>query len=219
MEYFIFDTETSGLPDMKNKQAHNPYEVIQLAGFRIDEDFNVLQVVNIYCNISHQISEGAYNVHGIDNKTLLKLSKGKTLEDYLSEPEYSWLVNPKDIVFLAYNVDFDKKMVNDSLTNNGYAPINFGREVNIVPKKGSTGVYNMCLCKASKVVFRYPRYKKLTEIVETKLPYNAERMSKYLARFCEIYKVEHNNDNFHDALYDSLALLLLFNHYKKFFRR
>lgn len=219
MLYFIFDTETSGLPDMNDRLKENPYEVIQLSGFLVTEDFKIKQVVNLYCNISKPISPGAVAVHGIDNKKLLKLSKGLTLEDHLVNPKYSWLTNPKDIAFIAYNVDFDKRMVNDSLKNNGYKGIDFGREVNILPKRGSKGVYNMCLCKASKAAFGYRRLRKLIDVVSEKLPYSETQINKGLDRICKGFGVSREQASYHDALFDSQALLLLLWKYIMYFRK
>lgn len=219
MLYFVFDTETTGLPDMKDRTKKNPYEVIQLSGFLLTEDFKVKQIVNLYCNVSSPISEGAYKVHGIDNKKLAKLSKGLTIEDHLANPKYSWLANPKDIAFIAYNIDFDKRMINDSLENNGYKGINFGREVNILPKVGSTGVYNMCLCKASKSAFGYRRYRKLVDVVSEKLPYTEEKINRGLNKLCDIFNVSREQNSFHDALFDSQALLLLLWKYIGYFRK
>lgn len=210
MEYFIFDTETTG--------TGNKDEVIQFAGIRLNKELKIMGMVNWYCAVPKAIPPDATAVHGITDEMLARLSDGNFLEDYLNRPENSWLTNATDLTFIAYNSRFDKRMVTNSLVNNGYKRLNFGRTCRVVPNGESKGVYNVCLMEASTSVFNY-QYgnKKLSEVVASQTKYTEKELEIMLNDLCTKFKIRRPMQNYHDALYDSLALTVLFYSNRMYF--
>lgn len=206
MNYFIFDTETTGLTDKD--------EVIQLAGFLIDDQFRFKQFVHFYCNTNVFIHKDAQNAHGIDNKMLYHLSKGRTLEDHLED--YDFLRNPKDIVFMGYNVKFDIGKVNGTLMNNGVMPIDFGRNVQAFPATSNGTNYNLCVMQTLTKMFGYKGWKKLQELVRLKLDkYSIKDLETKFDGFmkmcgCSDYFVK----RYHNAAFDSFVTMLLVAEYR-----
>lgn len=141
MRYFVFDTETSGF----GFDDYTPAEVIQFAGFLLDDKFNIIKCYNFYCNIASIIPQDAIRVHGINNKKLDILANGKFIEDYLDkDPVFR---EDTDIVFVGYNASFDIGMTNKSLRKHGYREIDFGRTVKCLPTEDGFGRVNFCLMK------------------------------------------------------------------------
>lgn len=210
MEYFIFDTECTGLDDKA--------EVIQLSGIRLNKDLKIIGLVNWYCAVTIPISPEATAVHGITDEMIAQLSDGNFLEDYLNRPENSWLTNAEDLTFIAYNSRFDKRMITNTLRNNGYKRLNFGRTCRVVPNREAKGVYNVCLMEASTSVFNYKYgYKKLSEVVASQTKYTEKELEIMLNDLCTKFRVRHSNQKYHDALYDSLALTMLFYSNRMYF--
>lgn len=202
MEYFIFDTETSG--------KGTKDEVVQFAGIRFNSDFKIIGLVNWYCAITFPMDPEAVQAHGITDAQLAELANGRFLEDYLSQPENSWLTNPKDLTFIAYNIKFDKRLTNQSLQSNGYGKLNFGRSQNLIPNGLIKGVHNVCAMDLSTKVFNYQHgAKKLSEVIATQTKYTPKELDVMLTELCNKFGVKRCAGGFHDALYDSLALSML----------
>ena len=140
MKIVILDTETTGIG--------NRDEVIQFSSICIDENFTVLGASNSYCKVTIPVPPEATAIHGITNEILDELSDNKFLEDHIESLDY--MVNPKDTIFIGYNIAFDIDKINYSLTNAGYAPIDFGINVNMIPEETKGRNYNICLMKTLK---------------------------------------------------------------------
>ena len=137
MKYLIFDTETTGL--------HSQDEVIQFSGLILDNNLKLKRGYNWYCDTPHEINKDAAAVHGITKKMLHDLSGGKVFED-----RWFTMLNGIDmtegITFVGWNVDFDKRLINQTLNNNGLDEFDFGRKVTTL--RNSPDVYFFDLMKA-----------------------------------------------------------------------
>lgn len=202
MKIVFFDTETT---DLDNKA-----EVIQFAGFVMNDDFKVIDGFNLFCSTTNFISDGAKKVHGLTEEIVEKNSNGNTLEDWLSYPKYNWMLTEDDVVFIAYNASFDKRLTNQTLVKHGYRSLNFGREVPCVPITNCQGRYNMCMMKAASSLYRSPRYLKLANARERGIPYGDDKLQKQYQIVCKKLNIPTYNAAFHDALYDAFVMMMLF---------
>ncbi len=211
MRIVVLDTETTGIGPTD--------EVIQISTICLDEKLNIINASNDYCKISMPVPAEATAVHGITNKTLEELSGNKYLEDHVAELDY--LCDAKDTIFIGYNIAFDIEKINYSLTNAGYPPIDFGVNVNTIPKETRGNNYNICLMKSLKSYLDYPgRWRKLSAMYKTyvdipdQVVLNLKDEIVRLSGICP----GHGADNYHDALYDTLITTLLFNNFIHFYR-
>lgn len=222
MRIVVLDTETTGVG------AND--RVIQVASICVDENFTTYGASNIFCNVATVIPSGAVSVHQIDNRKLEILSKNKFIEDQVYDIKY--LADAKDTIFIGYNISFDIKMINNSLVSEGYEPIDFGTNVNVMPRDTKGRNYNICLMRTLKEYIGYKgKWKKLTKMREDYLTESDEeileikeavidifKLSKGLEEKCVQFKDEPIIDmKFHDALYDTLVTLLLFKKFKGMF--
>lgn len=201
MNYLIFDTETTGMGARD--------EVIQFAGIMLDDNFNMKSLYNFYCDTQQPISSGAYDVHKIDKKLLKELSHGYCFEDNF----YSLLKSIKDmdVCWIAYNSQFDKRLINQTLEDNGLPRFNFGKE--IFKLRPTSGTSNFCLLKAMKTLFP-GKQKHNLEAMTQKLPISKETIDKRFIKLAEL--VGHNNNirGFHDALYDVYCSVLILQEFQ-----
>lgn len=206
MEYMVFDTETTGI----NKRTS---QVIELGGFLLDENFKIKKAIHFYCNIDEIIPEDAVAIHGIDNEKLMKLSRGKFFEDYIFSKSMKFFTEPKDIIFVGYNVDFDICMVNNSLTINGYDKLDFGKSVRNIPK--TPGVYKLDMMKAIRGLLHLPRYINLSQAVSMGTKHSVEEIKERFNLLCE-----RNNlgarQGLHGALFDSYCTAILLGENSKY---
>ncbi|WP_394862397.1 3'-5' exonuclease [Paraclostridium bifermentans] len=214
MKYFVFDTETTGL------YAND--EVIQFSGLLFDENKELLDVVNFYCNSSKLIPKEVEAVHGLSNKVLNELSGGLFFEDKIMR--YPWLYNPKGIVFIGYNVAFDIKMVNNTLSLAGYERIDFGQNVPKIPavirECDRDKNYNICLMKTLKDNLGLKSYAKLEHLANKYVSEKPEDLAKLRKNIIDYYKLEDNKYNeqgFHDSLFDSIVTVSLFRRFGEFY--
>lgn len=207
MKYFIFDTETTGLDRMKD-------EVIELGGILLDEKFSVEKVVHFYCSVDKVIPKQAVNIHGIDNGKLMKLSNNLFFEDYMLKAENNFITKPKDIFFIGYNVSYDINMVNNSLGNNGYDTLDFGR--NTTSLNHTEGIYNLDLMRAVSSLLGTRGFIKLKDAVTRICKVNEEQLNEMFNTFCKERDIS-ANAGYHGALFDTYCTtMLLANTYKYF---
>lgn len=197
MKMIFFDTETTGL---KNSDV-----VIQFSAV-IVEDSVITEMINEYCYTNKRINPEATAVHGISNSNLKELSNGQTLGDVMRK--YNLYEGNK--VWIAHNSKFDKKMVNNTLLNNGDDLIDFGLEVNSPIMMNSRNNFNYCTMKnLSKLVNNYKRYAKLIDLVKTVGSVNnfsIEDIKEYFEYQCKRLKVSNSRTMTHDALFDSFLV-------------
>lgn len=204
----IFDTETTGLKDAD--------QVIQFSAVVLNHEFKVVAMDSFYCNVKIPISQGAIDVHGINNRDLEKLSKGKYIEDYLPFLDY---MNRKDnTIFVGYNVDFDIKKINHSLTNEGYDAINFGRKLQTLPTRKMSGNGYLDVMRPLCSNLGYNGNRKLNMIFNNHGPCDEERIRFIISKLAEKYNVDiKDKSGYHDSLFDTMITTSLLIKYKHFF--
>ena len=208
MRIVVLDTETTGLKDTD--------QVIQFSAIVLNSEFKVVAMDSFYCNVKIPISQGAIDVHGINNKELESLSKGKYIEDYL--PFLSYMNKSSNVIFVGYNVEFDIRKINHSLTNEGYAPINFGRKLQAIPRTGLSGNGYLDIMKPLCSNLGYTGNRKLSQVFAEHGPCSVERVNYILNKLADNFKVSRKeNMGYHDSLYDTMITTSLLIKYKHFF--
>ena len=106
MKLLIFDTETTGLPVDRNKQAikepNNWPHIVSISWVVLDADSNKIESKNSFIvkPINWTIPLEATKVHGITNeKAMLKGSPLSEVMEQFSRESYDYLV--------AHNIQFD----------------------------------------------------------------------------------------------------------------
>lgn len=200
MKYLIFDTETTGL--------HSQDEVIQFSGLILDNNLKLKRGYNWYCDTPHEINKDAAAVHGITKKMLHDLSGGKVFED-----RWFTMLNGIDmtegITFVGWNVDFDKRLINQTLNNNGLDEFDFGRKVTTL--RNSPDVYFFDLMKAvANLMVGRDRLKleqasKMISMDEVTLK---KRYSRLASKFTNVAEKD-----FYNALYDTYVTYEIFSEF------
>lgn len=214
MKYFLYDVETTGLCAKD--------EVIQFAGYLLDEKFRKLDIINFYSYTQIPIHKKAYEAHLIDKKLLWDLSCGKTFEEQIFL--YDFIRDEPDLTFIGYNIPFDNRLVNQTLKNNGYIPINFGNPTTSLSKE--FGRYNFDLMRVLATL--------LNGGINMKLSVAARKMRlRSIAEINKVFDVVFENfgipsdipqelknslevSKFHNALYDSFIYwCLILDYYRE----
>ena len=105
----IFDTETTGFDPFQGDR------LIEIGCLVMENMILTGEKFHYYCNPETQVSEGAYQVHGLDNEFL----KDKPLFAEIAQ-ELTDFIGTADLV--AHNADFDMKFINFELEKAGYRP-------------------------------------------------------------------------------------------------
>lgn len=193
MQYIVFDTETTGLSASD--------EVVQFAGLLLDEKLDLVNIINFYCQTQVALSPGASEITHLDGKLLHTLSGGKFFEDYYcSVPVFRF----PDLVWIGYNVSFDCRMINNTLTNNGLPLHNFGNK--IVNLDRTEGIYNfdvMQLVAAGNNGIK----KKLADAANG-LPHSQDELEQMFQKLLRLTGSP-AEICFHNALYDAMVTWLV----------
>lgn len=204
MNYLIFDTETTGL--------HSQDEVIQFSGLILDNNLKLKRGYNWYCDTPHAISKEAEAVHGISKKMLHDLSGGKVFEDY-----WYYMMNEIDmtegITFIGWNVDFDKRLINQTLNNNGLDEFDFGKKVTTLKKSSDVCSFDLMKAVANLLVGRdrlkLEQASKMISLDEATLK---KRYSKLASKFPNV-----TEKDFHNSLYDTYVTYEIFSEFARKF--
>lgn len=206
MNYFVFDTETSGFGknaiSANGMAIHLHDEVIQFAGLLLDEDFRLKKVINFHCYTAVPIQPKAQAVNHLSHEILMKYSGGKTFEDYflnLSD------LHMDDLTWIGYNVSFDTRMVNSTLKHNGLPEYDFGTGVESL-RSAKVGRHYFDLLKVLAMKNGGIRMK-LTQAANH-LPYSGKQIEGMYKKILCLTKSK-STLTFHDALYDALVTWLL----------
>lgn len=193
MNYIIFDTETTGLS--------NSDEVIQFAGYVADENCRLREYINFYCYTVAPISPSAFKIHKLNPKKLMTLSQGKTFEDNLHILKR--LLQVPDAIWIGYNVDFDIRMINNTLVNNGLDPLDFGKKLSKLDESGyfdiMSGLVNANLVHGSKKL----EYVVTSMIGENKINHMFSQVMQSIGQKADAH--------YHTAEYDAFCTWLLLN--------
>lgn len=203
MKYCVIDTEATGL--------WTSDEIIQFSGLLTDENFNVLNFVNFYCDTLKTISSDAFALHNISNTELTLRSGGKFFESYRNGV-YKQLFEMDDVIWIGWNIQFDIRMINNTLTNNGYDPVDFGDRVAAL--NVTKGRHWFDLMPAASGLLGAGYRMKLIDAV-AKCGFTAEQVSAAFTNISKLFKFDDDSINldssYHRANYDVVATWMVMN--------
>jgi len=141
MKEILLDTETTGLSSVKDK-------IIEIACIEIDDHIPTGNKFHVFLNPEMEISQGAYETHGITSEFLADKPKFKDIAKEFQEFAYE-----KKLVI--HNADFDLAFLNKELKEAGYPKIpntNIIDTLNVAREK-FPGAQNSldALCKRFKI--------------------------------------------------------------------
>ncbi|MBE5733724.1 MAG: 3'-5' exonuclease [Clostridiales bacterium] len=177
----FFDTETSGL---------KPGQICQLS--YVMQEGDKLSSRNLFFSVDF-VEQGAYAVHGFSKSRLDVLSGGKRFESFIDVIEKDF--NRADVV-VAHNVSFDVMFMRAEFERLNRT---FKTNAEFCSMKNSTP-----LCQIKKAVGKGYKYPKLNELCSFLGITNQRILSV-------AQKVFGANCGFHDARFDTSALLLAVN--------
>lgn len=109
MNYFIIDTETTGLPDYKNNRWPKLVSVAMVHGVMENGDMNIYYEKEWYItDWIEELDENLEKFLGITKREIKQ--KGKTFEQFKSEIE-NYLAKYPIRMFVAHNANFDKNVL------------------------------------------------------------------------------------------------------------
>ncbi len=125
MKVLILDTETSGLPDYRNRIIKTPKwytiypDIVQISWILYDDEtFKIYEIKDYIIDIEKSIPESSTIIHGITNEIM----KQKGIKFSTIIPDIIKVLNCADI-FVCHNLNFDKKMVQSAIMKNGLIDI------------------------------------------------------------------------------------------------
>lgn len=125
--YLFFDIETTGLPKVRDASItnlNNWPRMVQLAWLRYDENQNLIFEANyIIKPEGFTIPADASKVHGITTEKALE--SGVHLETALQE--FSEVISKSEII-IAYNMDFEEKIVGAEFLRSGVKSVLFDKQ-------------------------------------------------------------------------------------------
>lgn len=185
MNKIFFDTETTGL---------KPGQIGQLA-YIIQTDNNEIIGKNHYFEVGY-VEEGAAKVTGMDTEFYKKASCGQKFADRASEIASDF----NDKLAIAHNIEFDKNFMSIEMfradtqfcLNNTFDTMEFFRDMCKIPDRR-----------------RPDRFKnpKLIEVIHS-LNIDEHKIELYSEKVFNLH-----SGNFHNAMYDATALMIMFNVY------
>ena len=101
MKEVLLDTETTGLSPVKDK-------IIEIACIEIDDHIPTGEKFHVFLNPEMEISQGAYETHGITREFLNDKPKFKDIAK-----EFQEFINEKKLII--HNADFDLAFLNKEL--------------------------------------------------------------------------------------------------------
>lgn len=220
MDVIIFDLETTGLPNttgtitkeitdfhgvkkLEKKTYHVKGEPIQFSALICDlKTLRIKNVINFYSMPSEPIcDEARLASHGISNEEIVKLSKGKHLEDLLFK-NYPEIFNEDGKLFISYNIKFDRDVLINSLARYN-VPLDMGTEIQVGDRIRESLKYNFCAMKAVRTLLGLPKYIKLNDALN-RLNL-AQDVDTLFNSFLDKIGMEHYEIKFHDALFDTFC--------------
>lgn len=214
-EFLFFDTETTSLLDARRDKPGG--EVIQFAGILVGDDFTIRKVINRYCSSTQLIDPRAENVHKLSDKKISILSDGKFFETVVEEEKLRSFDN---ITWVAYNLGFDTRKMNQTLTQNGYEPINFGTSTSRLDFNAE-GIFKYDAMEPLRCIHKSSHKVKLQALVDAHI--GADVFKQICLQFRTKYGIIDpligQEDYFHNAFFDTLGLLLLVNKFRNLLLR
>lgn len=214
MNYIVFDEETTGVGEKD--------EVVQFGCLILDENFQITRPISCYFQSHVPVNaEAAAKTH-LSSEIAHELSGGMFFEDFYWESD---IFKMTDVTWIGFNPDFDIRLCNQTLNQNGLSSYDFGDEVARLNKKSGVHHFDvMKACMAGMGLNYYPNlaqcgsklsysqstldgmYEKLIKIID-KLDYanKTETLSEKLIGISDNGKLA----SYHDALYDAMITWLL----------
>lgn len=195
----LYDTETTGFTSTD--------EVIQWAGiFYSLTKREIIGYFNEYFWTQTPINPGAFNAHGINRKTLVEKSKGKTFEVFL-EDRLKFLKNNFRGTFVAFNESFDHRLINQTLTLQGYEGFGMGPIISDENNILNLGRYRsrFCLMNFFKRRLGLSKNPGLDSCITAMGLVRTQIRESFLKEFPK----ESFEGNLHNALFDSYVMLRL----------
>lgn len=194
MKYLFWDTETTGLSFSD--------EVLQIGGVLTDESFQIIDVINFYCDTVCPINPSAAKVNHLTFELVHTLSDGKTFED-------NWfpLIEKigSDVCWIGWNDSFDRRMVNQTLKKIGLTPYNFGKSIKSL--SSASGICNYDLMRGIGDLKYNGRKVKLVNAVSSLLNIPFSTIDELYNRNIKRFNIEAGA---HNADYDAFLCYLLF---------
>lgn len=201
MNFVIFDTETTG--------TYGKDEVIQFTAIVTDENAKAKSIYNFYCDTPKKSHPSALAVHGITPAILKHFSEGKTFEDYYyNTPE---LFGLEDVTWVGYNVNFDMRLINQTLRNNGLREHNFGSKVTSPDAVKGIHYYDL-MTPLSKKFFNLSKVQLGTAASLTGLG-EKQLLDAFTERVAP--KLKLHSMGAHNSAYDTFVTWMLFAKYRQ----
>lgn len=206
----VFDTETTGLTRRYASLStpcslkENGDEVVQIGGLVLDEKFEPYRAFCHYCDcLLPEVSSGAAAVNNISMMEVRKYVSGMFLEEVCAKliPE----LFSENVLFIGYSVEFDLRMVAQSLRNFCFGFEDLKKVSVKIPTSGRSYL---------DVMEYLPRRAKLTSHSEALTPYRNEFYHRYAGKLTfetnapEL--LEGSWASAHNSLFDSIETYLLF---------
>ena len=141
MKEILLDTETTGLSAVKDK-------IIEIACIEIDDHIPTGEKFHVFLNPEMEISQGAYETHGITREFLDDKPKFKDIAKKFQE-----FINEKKLII--HNADFDLAFLNKELKEAGLSIISSSNVIDTlnVAREKFPGAQNSldALCKRFKI--------------------------------------------------------------------
>ena len=141
MKEVLLDTETTGLSSVSDK-------IIEIACIEIDDHIPTGKKFHVFLNPEMEISQGAYDTHGISKEFLVDKPKFKDIAD-----DFINFIEGKKIVI--HNADFDLAFLNKELKESGLKLINKDQIVDTltIAREKYPGAQNSldALCKRYRI--------------------------------------------------------------------
>jgi hypothetical protein len=218
LQIVIFDNEATGLEtlqrDSGNNRKQKADEVIQFSAIVTDLNFKLKALVNRYCFTNMAIDPDiAARTHKLDPRTLYELSGGDFFEDVLDSVQHLWQGIPT--IFVAYNINYDKGIMNATLANAGLPKMNFGTPLGAFSRNKPPGTYHVDAAKLLCSVLNRGNMVSQEQLISSKAGKSKEEMQKLFKFFISKFPhVQTHNYEYHNSLMDVFALWYLLNQNK-----
>lgn len=205
MHLVFYDIESTGLGSKD--------EVIQFGAIITDMNLHLVKVINKYSFTNMQIDPGAYAVHQLTLEDVYKYSRGKYFEEIVEE-EKALFRDSKNLIWIGYNDKADKRLINQTLENNGITPINFGRKISMIDHSLKKGVYNLDAMDLFVKALNGGRKGKLGYFVHNHAGIDFDRLQDVYKKFTKRLSFVSPRDGAHDAVYDSFVVWWIMSQHK-----
>ncbi len=198
MNYAVFDTESTSVGATA--------EVIQFSAVLLKENLQVERITNFYCYTQEPIDPQAAEIHHLTPEFLMEQSRGKTFEDNFLQLDW---IYKADLIWVGYNVGFDTRVVNNTLTRNGLPKYDFGKPVVRLSNQKGHRTFDLMRFYATL----NNGYNRKLSVVAQSLPYSNEKLEALYKKFLTVVGSDISNPlTYHNALYDvMITWLLLYN--------